>query len=111
MTDIEVRRSGRTSSTAFQVTDANPTLAAGNGLINWSYKPEGISLTFQVNGGKGKSDLIVWIKPGAFADMAEKMLTGSPKEAEQAFLSALLKRSRSRAKGAKRRSPPRRIKC
>ena len=98
MAGIEVRRSGRTSNRADLIYDANLKLARGNGLAEWSYKGDGISLTFQVNGGKGKSQMIVWVPPEAFPDLVAAMLEGSPKPAEQAFLSALLKRARKRTK-------------
>jgi hypothetical protein len=97
MAGIEVRRSGRTSNRADLIHDANLKLARGNGLAAWSYKGDGISLTFEVNGGKGKSQIIVWVPPEAFPDLVSAMLEGSPKPAEQAFLTALLKRSRRRS--------------
>ena len=94
MADIEIRRSGRSSKEAHIIRDADPKITRGNGMAMFDYKPEGITLEFLVNGGKGKSEMLAWLKPSSFLDLAEKMLAASPKEAERAFLTALLKRNR-----------------
>ena|SRR5579862_9564995 len=98
MDEIEIRGSARTVGDADRLPNPETRLVSGNGMIRWSAKSEGFSLKFQIRRGKGFTYLNAWIKPGAFPAIVAAMLEGSPKEAEQAFLSAMLKRSRQRAK-------------
>lgn len=94
MADIEIRRAASTGKVSGPVIDANPRLEPGNGAIFPDNRSEGVTIRFHVGGRKRQSELTAWIRPSAFPTLVKAMLDGSPKEAERAFLSALLKRSR-----------------
>jgi hypothetical protein len=96
MVDIEIRRGGRTSGKAILAKDAKPKIVEGNGMIGWDVIPTGIALDFEITVSKGKSVVTAWFKPSAFRELAEKMLSASPKEAEEAFLAALLRRAKAK---------------
>jgi hypothetical protein len=103
MAEIEVRRGPRARDKTLRkmlpVPSAAPVIEAGNGLYQFDYRKEGVSLTFELPaGGQGDSLILAWVKPGAFAELAQAMVAASPKRAETAFLAAMLNRRKPRAK-------------
>src|SRR5688572_7460110 len=72
----ESHRSARISS-GLPVTDTDPALE------------HGITITFSIRRGKGRSRVHLWIAPSSFSELADAMVGASKEATEAAFRSAL----------------------
>jgi hypothetical protein len=97
--DVEVWRGGAKGETSKRQDIANPVIVSGLPVDDVPFSADGVTVQFQIPGEQRGSTFNVWVGSSSFDKLAAAMLEASPKRAEIAFLSSMLKLREKMPKG------------